>query len=144
MINNLLILKIIKIILVVGVIGMLIFDVYLIIIQPEAWRGNTSEVTAPFIIFFLLPILIFYTDFSDYTKSLIEKQKLNFWKTLGKVISISIFLSLFGVWISSFSASGEEQLGVVLGYIFVPLISSIIAILLTIIFYFVNKHKVRL
>lgn len=140
--NKSLVVRIIEIIAILGVIGILVVDGYLVIIQPESWLGNISEVTAPFIIFFLMPIMIFYINFKDYNKSVIENKVFIFWKTLSKGILISIFMSLFGVWIANFSASGEDKLGIALAAVFLPIISSIITILLTTAFYLISKNKI--
>lgn len=134
--KSLLILKYIKIAVVIGTIGVLLFIAYIAIIDFDSLH-NVGEIVSPFLII-LLPVLIFYFNFSEYIKSLIERRKLNFGGTFVKGLLTSIILPVLAAFLGS-----SSLLGVILTAIIFPVWGLILSTLLTTIFYFVNKHKIN-
>lgn len=133
-------LKIIKILLIVGLLGIFSVDVWLIIVQPEFWLENVSEVTAPFIFLFLTPVLVLYFCLKDYFLSVYENKRLNFKKTSFKGIIVSFVVGIIGGLILIPSCSGEACLGVVFGPVLALVGGSIFSLILSAAFYFKTKN----
>jgi len=137
-------LKIIKILLILGIIASIITGIAIFFIEFEYMTFSLSSIMGGIMLFWVLPLIVLYSLVDSYLSSIDEGVQLSFWWTFWKGVGLSFIGGLI-IGLIAF-AMGDEWGGflILLAPAFTSFFGAIASLVLTTIFYYLNKKKLGL
>ena len=131
--------KFVKGLLILGVIASVIF------LFLNLYSGFTEDFLADTLTFLFVPVVMVFINSKSYLRSKKQMEKFNFGKNFVFGFLFGIPITLLGIWISSWTLSGDmDGFGIALAYIFMPVIIILLSLVIATVFYLIyNKNVIK-